>query len=334
VLLQTQMQKIIFSNRRVLSPLKINYFLMKRVLIATEKPFAPAAVNQIVGILEQAGYQVQRLEKYASKSDLLDAVKNVQAMIVRSDIVDKEVLEAAKELKVVVRAGSGFDNLDLATCTEKKIVAMNTPGQNSNAVAELAIGMMIFMSRGQFKGISGSELKGKTVGVYGCGNIGRRVARIAQGLGMKVVALDPCITKVSMEPYDVKVVQSVDELFSTSDFLSLHIPANEKTKKSVNFDLMNKMPKGATVINTARKEVIDEDGLKKMLEERPDFKYISDIAPANHAELTEKFELRYYSTPKKQGAETAEANVNAGVAAAEQIVAFFESGDQTYRVNR
>jgi len=307
---------------------------MKRVLIATEKPFAPAAVNQIVGILEQAGYQVQRLEKYASKSDLLDAVKNVQAMIVRSDIVDKEVLEAAKELKVVVRAGSGFDNLDLATCTEKKIVAMNTPGQNSNAVAELAIGMMIFMSRGQFKGISGSELKGKTVGVYGCGNIGRRVARIAQGLGMKVVALDPCITKVSMEPYDVKVVQSVDELFSTSDFLSLHIPANEKTKKSVNFDLMNKMPKGATVINTARKEVIDEDGLKKMLEERPDFKYISDIAPASHAELTEKFELRYYSTPKKQGAETAEANVNAGVAAAEQIVAFFESGDQTYRVNR
>ncbi len=307
---------------------------MKRVLIATEKPFAPAAVNQIVGILEQADYQVQRLEKYASKSDLLDAVKNVQAMIVRSDIVDKEVLEAAKELKVVVRAGSGFDNLDLATCTEKGIVAMNTPGQNSNAVAELAIGMMIFMSRGQFKGISGSELKGKTVGVYGCGNIGRRVARIAQGLGMKVIALDPCITKVSMEPYDVKVVQSVEELFSTSDFLSLHIPVNEKTKKSVNFDLMNKMPKGATVINTARKEVIDEDGLKKMLEERPDFKYISDIAPANHAELAEKFDLRYYSTPKKQGAETAEANVNAGVAAAEQIVAFFETGDQTYRVNR
>ena len=307
---------------------------MKKVLIATEKPFAPAAANQIVEILEQAGYHVQRLEKYASKADLLEAVKDVHAMIVRSDIVDREVLEAAKELKVVVRAGSGFDNLDLVSCTEKGMIAMNTPGQNSNAVAELAIGMMIFMARGQFKGISGSELKGKTVGVYGCGNIGRRVARIAQGLGMKVVALDPCITKVSMEPYDVKVVQSVDELFSTSDFLSLHIPANEKTKKSVNYDLMSKMPKGATVINTARKEVIDEEGLKKILEERPDFKYVSDIAPACHDELAGKFDSRYYSTPKKQGAETSEANVNAGVAAAEQIVAFFESGDQTYRVNK
>lgn len=307
---------------------------MKRVLIATEKPFAAAAANKMVEILEQAGYQVKRLEKYTSKAELLDAVKDVHAMIVRSDIVDSEVLEAAKELKVVVRAGSGFDNLDLVACTEKEMVAMNTPGQNSNAVAELAIGMMIFMSRGQFKGVSGTELKGKTVGVYGCGNIGRRVARIAQGLGMRVVALDPCITKVSMEPYEIKVVQSVDELFSSSDFLSLHIPANEKTKKSVNFGMMNKMPKGATVINTARKEVVDEDGLKKMLEERPDFKYISDIAPTNHAELDGKFDLRYYSTPKKQGAETSEANVNAGVAAAEQIVAFFESGDQTYRVNR
>lgn len=307
---------------------------MKRVLIATEKPFAPAAVNQMVGILEQAGYEVKRLEKYASKTELLDAVKGVNALIVRSDIVDRAVLDAAKELKVVVRAGSGFDNLDLATCTEKGMVAMNTPGQNSNAVAELAIGMMIFMSRGQFKGVSGTELKGKTIGVYGCGNIGRRVARIAQGLGMKVVALDPCITKVSMEPYDVKVVQNVAELFSESDFLSLHIPANEKTKKSVNFDMMNKMPKGATIINTARKEVIDEDGLKRMLEERPDFKYISDIAPTNHDELAGKFDFRYYSTPKKQGAETSEANVNAGVAAAEQIVAFFESGDQAYRVNK
>ena len=307
---------------------------MKRVLIATEKPFAPAAANQMIETLEGAGYQVKRLEKYTSKAELLEAVKDVDAMIVRSDIVDKEVIEAANILKVVVRAGSGFDNLDLATCTEKGMVAMNTPGQNSNAVAELAIGMMIFMSRGQFKGVSGTELKGKTVGVYGCGNIGRRVARIAQGLGMKVVALDPCITKVSMEPYDVKVVQDVAELFSASDFLSLHIPANEKTKKSVNFDMMSKMPKGATIINTARKEIIDEDGLMRMLEERPDFKYISDIAPTNHAELAEKFELRYYSTPKKQGAETSEANVNAGVAAAEQIVSFIESGDQTYRVNR
>ncbi len=307
---------------------------MKKVLIATEKPFAPVAMAEIFGILEKAGYEVCRLEKYSSKAELLDAVKDVHGLIVRSDIVDRELIEAAKELKVVVRAGSGFDNLDLVACTEKGICAMNTPGQNSNAVAELAIGMMIFMSRGNFKGGSGTELKGKTVGVYGCGNIGRRVARIAQGLGMKVVALDPCITKVSMEPYEVKVVQAVDELFSQSDFLSLHIPANEKTKKSVNFELLNKMPKGATVINTARKEVIDEDGLKKMLELRSDFKYISDIAPSSHDELASKFENRYYSTPKKQGAETSEANVNAGVAAAEQIVAFFESGDQTYRVNK
>ncbi len=307
---------------------------MKRVLIATEKPFASFAVEQINEILTKASYEMRKLEKYTSKSELLEAVKDVHAMIVRSDIIDREVIDAAKELQVLVRAGSGFDNLDLAACTERGIVAMNTPGQNSNAVAELAIGMMIFMARGNFKGGSGSELKGKTIGVYGCGNIGRRVARIAQGLGMKVVALDPCITKVSMEPYEVKVVQSVEELFSMSDYLSLHIPNNEKTKKSVNFDLLNKMPKGATVINTARKEVIDEDGLKKMLETRQDFKYISDIAPACHEELNGKFEYRYYSTPKKQGAETSEANVNAGVAAAEQIVDFFENGDQTYRVNK
>jgi D-3-phosphoglycerate dehydrogenase len=307
---------------------------MKRVLIATEKPFASFAVQQIKEVLSGAGYEVRMLEKYTSKADLLEAVKDVHGLIVRSDIVDRQVIDSASELQVVVRAGSGFDNLDLFACTERGIVAMNTPGQNSNAVAELAIGMMIFMARGNFKGGSGSELKGKTVGVYGCGNIGRRVARIAQGLGMKVVALDPCITKVSMEPYEVKVVQSVDELFSQSNYLSLHIPANEKTKKSVNFELMNKMPQGATIINTARKEVIDEDGLRKMLEERPDFKYISDIAPSNHEELAGKFECRYYSTPKKQGAETSEANVNAGVAAAEQMVGFFENGDQTYRVNR
>jgi len=307
---------------------------MKRVLIATEKPFASFAVQQIKDILIVAGYEVRMLEKYTSKAELLEAVKDVHALIVRSDIVDRQVIDSARELQVVVRAGSGFDNLDLVACTEKGIVAMNTPGQNSNAVAELAIGMMIFMARGNFRGGSGSELKGKTVGVYGCGNIGRRVARIAQGLGMKVVALDPCITKVSMEPYEVKVVQSVDELFTQSDYLSLHIPSNEKTRKSVNFELMNKMPKGATVINTARKEVIDEDGLMKILQERPDFKYISDIAPSNHDELAGKFEYRYYSTPKKQGAETSEANVNAGVAAAEQIVGFFENGDQTYRVNK
>jgi len=307
---------------------------MNKVLIATEKPFAPVALQQISTLLEEAGCEVRRLEKYTSKLELLEAVKDVNALIVRSDIVDREVIEAAQELKTVVRAGAGFDNLDLTTCSEKGIVAMNTPGQNSNAVAELAMGMMIFMARGHFKGGPGTELKGKTIGVYGCGNIGRRVAKISQAFGMRAAALDPCVTKVSMEPYEVKVVKTVEELFSTSDYLSLHIPANEKTKKSVNFELMNRMPKGATLVNTARKEVIDEEGLKRMFEERPDFKYISDIAPSCHDELTEKYGLRYYSTPKKQGAETTEANYNAGVAAAEQIIALFEFNDQSYRVNR
>src|SRR3989339_657923 len=265
-----------------------------KVLVATEKPFAKAAVQGIRSIIENAGHTLLLLEKYTTSEELYEAVKDADAMIVRSDKVSKEVVDASEKLKIVVRAGAGYDNLDLTACTEKGVVAMNTPGQNSNAVAELAIGMMIFMARGNFKGGSGSELKGKTIGVYGCGNIGRRVAKIAQGLGMKVVALDPCITKVSMEPYEVKVVQAVEELFSMSDYLSLHIPVNEKTKKSVSFELMNRMPKGATLVNTARKEVIDEDGLKKMFEERPDFKYISDIAPSCHAELAEKFELRYY----------------------------------------
>jgi D-3-phosphoglycerate dehydrogenase len=306
---------------------------MRRVLIATEKPFAPVAVKQIAEILTNAGYEVRLLEKYTSKAELLEAVQDVCAIIVRSDIVDKQVIDAANELKVVVRAGSGFDNLDLPACKGKGVVAMNTPGQNSNAVAELAIGFMIFMSRGNFKGIAGTELKGKTLGIYGCGYIGRRVAKIAQCFGMKVIALDPCITKIGMETYDISVADSVNEIFVKSDYVSLHIPSNPNTKKSINYELMSKMPKGATIVNTARKDIIDEEGLKQMLEERPDFKYISDIAPDCHAELAEKYALRYYSTPKKQGAETAEANVNAAVAAAEQIVAYFEKGDQTFRVN-
>ena len=307
---------------------------MKKVLIATEKPFAPAALQQITTLMEGAGFEVQKLEKYTSRLELLEAVKEVKALIVRSDMVDKEVIEAAPGLKVVVRAGAGFDNLDLTTCTQKEIVAMNTPGQNSNAVAELALGMMVFMARGQFKGGAGTELKGKTIGVYGCGNIGRRVAKISQAFGMRAVALDPCVTKVSMEPYEVMVVKTVDELFSSSNYLSLHIPLNDKTRQSVNFELMNKLPKGGTLVNTARKEVIDEEGLKRMFEERPDFKYISDIAPSCHEELEQKYGIRYYSTPKKQGAETTEANFNAGVAAAEQIIAFYEFNDQSYRVNK
>jgi D-3-phosphoglycerate dehydrogenase len=306
---------------------------MRRVLIATEKPFAPAAVKQISEIIGNAGYEVKLLEKYTSKADLLDAVKDVHGLIVRSDIVDREVVDAASELKVVVRAGSGFDNLDLTVCKERGIVAMNTPGQNSNAVAELAIGMMIFMARGQFKGVSGTELKGKTLGIYGCGYIGRRVAKVAQALGMKVLALDPCITKIGMETYDVLVAASVEEIFEKSDYVSLHIPANAETKKSIGLGLLSLMPKGGTLVNTARKEIIDEEGLKKMFEDRPDFKYVTDIAPECHAELAENYALRYYSTPKKQGAETAEANINAGVAAAEQVVSYLEKGDRTFMVN-
>lgn len=307
---------------------------MNRVLIATEKPFAPAAIKQITGVFDKAGYEVRMLEKYTSKPELLKAVADVQAIIIRSDLVDKQVIEAATELKVIVRAGSGFDNIDLVTCKEKGIVAMNTPGQNSNAVAELAIGLMIFMARGNYKGVAGTELKGKTLGIYGCGYIGRRVAKIAQCFGMKVLALDPCITKIGMDTYEIMVADSVEEIFDKSDYLSLHIPANPNTKKSINFGLMNRMPEGATLINTARKEIIDEDDLKKIMEVRPDFKYVSDTAPDCHAELAGKYEGRYFSTPKKQGAETAEANINAGIAAAEQIVAYLEKGDQTFRVNK
>lgn len=307
---------------------------MKRVLIATEKPFAPVAVQKITGIFEKAGYEVKLLEKYASKADLLAAVSDVDAIIVRSDLVDRSVIDAAAELKVVVRAGSGFDNIDLVACKERGIVAMNTPGQNSNAVAELAIGMMVFMARGNFKGGQGTELKGKTLGIYGCGYIGRRVAKIAQCFGMKVIALDPCITKIGMDAYDILVADSVEEIFEKSDYLSLHIPSNPGTRKLINYSKMSLMPKGATLINTARKEVIDEDDLLRILEERTDFKYVTDIAPDNHSQLDGKFGTRYYATPKKQGAETAEANINAGIAAAEQIVSYFERGDQTFRVNR
>lgn len=312
---------------------RVKTVVMKKVLIATEKPFAPVALKQMAEIIAKAGCELKLLEKYTSKEELLEAVKSVHGLIVRSDIVDRAVIDAATDLKVVVRAGSGFDNLDLAACKERGIVAMNTPGQNSNAVAELTIGMMIFMARGNFKGGSGTELKGKTLGVYGCGYIGRRVAKLAQCFGMKVLALDPCITKIGMDAYDIKVAASVEEIFANSDYLTLHIPANANTKKSIGFDLLNLMPAGATLINTARKEIIDEEGLKKIFEAKSGFKYVTDIAPDCHAELADKYAIRYYATPKKQGAETAEANINAGVAAAEQAVAYLEKGDRTFMVN-
>lgn len=307
---------------------------MKKVLVATEKPFAAAAVNAIRKVVEDAGYQLVLLEKYTAKDDLLAAVADVDAIIIRSDIVDAEVVEAAKNLKIVVRAGAGYDNIDLKACTAKGIVAMNTPGMNSNAVAELVFGMMVFMARGMFDGGTGTELREKKIGIHAYGNVGRYVAMIAKGFGMKVYAFDPFVAKEKMEAEGIAVVDTIQELYKTCQYVSLHIPANEQTKKSINYDLLSLMPKGATLVNTARKEVIDEAGLMTMFAERPDFKYLSDIEPGCKAEVAEKFAGRYFFTPKKMGAQTSEANNNAGIAAAQQIQAYFEKGDVRCQVNK
>ncbi len=307
---------------------------MTKVLVATDKPFAKAAVDGIRRIVEDAGFSLELLEKYASAADLIKAVEAVDAIIVRSDKVTREVVEAAKNLKIVVRAGAGYDNLDLAACTEKGVVAMNTPGQNSNAVAELALSMMVYMARNTFQSGTGSELKGKKVGIHAYGNVGKLVSHIAKGFGMEVFAFDPFVAKEAMEKDGVKVVGSVEELYSTCHYVSLHIPANDKTKKSIGYELLSKMPQGGTLINTARKEVIDEDGLLKAMLERADLKYATDIMPDSHTALVEKLGTRYFSTPKKMGAETAEANINAGLAAATQIVNFIKKGDRTFQVNK
>lgn len=307
---------------------------MAKVLVATEKPFAKVAVDGIRKIVEGAGFELALLEKYTDKADLLKAVADVDALIVRSDKVTAEVVEAAKNLKIVVRAGAGYDNLDLAACSAKGIVAMNTPGQNSNAVAELAIGMMIFMARNQFTSGTGAEIKGKKLGIHAYGNVGKLVASHAKGFGMEIYAFDPFVKKEDMEKEGVIVVDSVEALYSTCDYVSLHIPANDKTKKSINFDLISKMPKGATLVNTARKEVIDEEGLIKAFEARPDLKYATDIMADAHATMVEKFGTRVFGTPKKMGAETAEANINAGLASATQIVNFIKNGDRTFQVNK
>ncbi|MDD2279188.1 MAG: NAD(P)-dependent oxidoreductase [Bacteroidales bacterium] len=307
---------------------------MAKVLVATDKPFAKVAVDGIRKIVEGAGFELALLEKYTDQADLIKAVADVDAMIVRSDKVTAEVVNAAKKLKVVVRAGAGFDNLDLAACTAKNVVAMNTPGQNSNAVAELAIGMMIYMARNQFTPISGTEIKGKRLGIHAYGNVGKLVASHAKGFGMEIYAFDPFVKKEDIEKDGVKVVNSVEELYAVSDYLSLHIPATDKTKKSINYDLLTKMPKGATLINTARKEVIDEEGMMKALEERTDLKYATDIAADNQAVLAEKFSTRVFATSKKMGAQTSEANVNSGLAAANQIIKFIKNGDRTFQVNK
>ena len=307
---------------------------MTKVLVATDKPFAAVAVKGIREVVESAGMELALLEKYTEKAQLLDAVKDADAIIIRSDIIDAEVLDAAKQLKIVVRAGAGYDNVDLAAATAHNVVVMNTPGQNSNAVAELVFGMLVYGARGFFNGASGTELKGKKLGILAYGNVGRNVARIAKGFEMDVYAYDAYTPVASIENDGVIAVSSTEELFKTCQIISLHIPATAETKGSINFDLMNSMPKGSIVVNTARKEVMNEAGLVKMFEERPDFKYISDIKPAIDAELTEKYADRYFATPKKMGAQTAEANINAGIAAAKQIVGFIQNGNEQFRVNK
>jgi len=304
-----------------------------KALLATEKPFAKAAVDGMKKIFDEAGVETVLLEKYTDNSQFLAAVADVDALIVRSDKVTKEVVNAAQKLKIVVRAGAGYDNLDLAACTAKNIVAMNTPGQNSNAVAELALGMMVFMARNAFTAGTGAELKGKKLGIHAYGNVGRLAAKLAQGFGMEVYAFDPFVAKEIIEKDGVKAASSVDELYRSCHYVSLHIPANEQTKKSIGYALLSQMPKGGCLVNTARKEVINEDELIKALDERTDLKYITDIAADAQRVLNEKFGTRVFATPKKIGAETAEANINAGLAAAKQIVAFLKTGDKRFQVN-
>lgn len=305
-----------------------------KILVATEKPFAKAAVDGIKNIIDKAGYEMALLEKYADKSELLAAVADADALIIRSDKVTAEVVAAAPKLKIVVRAGAGYDNVDLAACSTKGIVVMNTPGQNSNAVAELAIGMMVFMARNQFNPGTGTEIHGKRLGIHAYGNVGRIVGRYAKALGMKVIAFDPFADPKVFECDDIDVVNSVEALYANSDYVSVHIPATEQTKKSLNYALLSNLPKGATIVNTARKEVINEDELIKLMEERTDIKYITDIAPDSASVFAEKFGKRFFGTSKKMGAETAEANVNAGLAAARQIVEFFVNGDKKFQVNK
>ncbi|MEN8118887.1 MAG: 3-phosphoglycerate dehydrogenase [Bacteroidota bacterium] len=307
---------------------------MKKILVATQKPFAPAAVNSIKQIVESAGYEFELFEKYAEQVDFVKVVESAHALIIRSDKVTKEVIDAAKNLEIVVRAGAGYDNVDLEAASAKGVVVMNTPGQNSNAVAELAFGTMVYLARNGFNGSAGTELKGKTLGIHAYGNVGRYVAKIAKGFGMKVYAFDPYVKKKVMKKDKVKPVKSAEKLYAKCQYISLHIPATEQTKDSINYDLLSSMPENAVLVNTARKEVIHEADMLKLMDDRKDFSYISDIAPDNKADIEQKYEGRFFFTPKKMGAQTSEANINAGVAAANQISKFFKSGDTTFKVNK
>lgn len=305
-----------------------------KILVATEKPFAAATVNGIKEIAAASGHEVALLEKYTEKEQLLAAVADADAMIVRSDKVTAEVIAAAPKLKIVVRAGAGYDNLDLTACTERGIVAMNTPGQNANAVAELALALMIFMSRNQFNPGTGSEISGKRLGIQAYGNVGRLVAEKAKALGLSVTAFDPFVPAERMQEDGVVPAESLEKMYSECDFISLHIPATPQTIASIGYDLISRMPKGGCLLNTARKEVINEAELVKVLEDRPDIKYVADVAPACQQELSEKFGRQVFATPKKMGAETAEANINAGIAAARQIAAYFSTGCTKFQLNK
>ncbi len=305
-----------------------------KVIVAPEIPFAIVAVDVIRQVVESNGYTLALLEKYTDVNELYAAVEDADALIVRSDKVTKEVIDHAKNLKIVVRAGAGFDNLDLEACTARGIVAMNTPGQNSNAVAELVMGLLVYCVRNFYNGKSGSELMGKKLGLLAFGNVGRNVARIAKGFGMEVYAYDEFIKDPQVyEAGGAHAVASRDALFETCDVVSLHIPATAETKKSINYEVVNKMAKGGIVVNTARKEVINEEELLKLMNERADLKYISDIMPDMHEEFA-KLEGRYFATPKKMGAQTEEANINAGIAAANQIADFFKTGNKKFQVNK
>lgn len=306
----------------------------KKILMATEKPFAKVAVQGIQDIFKKAGYELVPLENYKAKEDLLKAVVDADGMIIRSDIADEAVLNAGAKLKIVVRAGAGYDNIDLKAATAKGIVAMNTPGQNSNAVAELVFALMLYVARGAFSGKSGSELRGKKLGLQAYGAVGRCVTPIAKGFGMEVLAFDPFVPAEAMKKDGVVPAATLDEIYQSCDYVSIHIPKTKETANSINFALLSKMKKGAVLINTARAEVIDEPSLLKMFAERPDFRYGADVAPACAAEIQEKYAGRFVFTAKKMGAQTEEANVNAGLAAARQIVAFFEKGDKTFQVNK
>lgn len=307
--------------------------MAEKVLIATEKPFAESARKKMVKMFEDAGLKTLVVERYKDPKEILAAVSGVNAVIIRSDKITKEVLDAAKGLKLVVRAGAGYDNVDCAEAKARKVIVENTPGQNSNAVAELALGLMIMIARGKYSGKSGTELRGKTLGVHALGNVGRIVASLGKSFGMEVCAFDPFIDQCVFDDCCASRIQTIEDLYSKSDYISLHIPATPQTVKSINYTLLSKMKKGGTLVNTARAEVIHEEDLQRVMEERPDIRYASDIAPKSAAAFLEKFADRVFFTPKKMGAETAEANENAGLAAARQIIAFFKEGKILNQVN-